>query len=69
MTKLPRPPERYDARYQEQQSATMEREMNRRHRKDQDVELGRSRLILTSPNGTRYALAVDNSGNLSTVAL
>ncbi len=30
------------------------------------LELGNGGLILTSPNGTRYRLTVDNSGNLGT---
>lgn len=35
----------------------------------QDVEIGKERLILKSPNGTRYSVTVDNSGNLSTTSL
>ena len=31
-----------------------------------DVEMNAGRVILTSPNGTRYALAVSNAGVLST---
>ena len=30
------------------------------------LEIGNGGLILTSPNGTRYRLTVDNSGNLGT---
>ena len=30
------------------------------------ITIGVSTVILTSPNGTRYRLNVDNSGNLST---
>jgi len=29
------------------------------------LEIGAARLILKSPNGTRYEVKVDNSGNLS----
>lgn len=38
-------------------------------KKGQDIEVGSSRVILTSPNGTRYALTVDNAGVLGTVAV
>jgi hypothetical protein len=39
------------------------------HKKNQDVEVGAARLILKSPNGTRYSITVDNSGNLGATAL
>ena len=39
------------------------------HKRNRDVEIGQARLILTSPNGTRYEVTVDNSGNLSTTSL
>jgi hypothetical protein len=34
-----------------------------------DVEISSSKLILTSPNGTRYSVVVSNLGILSTTAL
>lgn len=38
-------------------------------KRGRDIELARGeRLILRSPDGTRYALVVDNAGALSTVA-
>lgn len=39
------------------------------HKRGRDVEIGEARLILTSPNGTRYSVTVDNAGNLSTTSL
>ena len=39
------------------------------HKKRQDVEVGDARLILKSPNGTRYSVTVDNSGNLAASSL
>jgi len=36
---------------------------------NKDIEMGSTRLILKSPNGTRYALAVSNAGVLSAVAV
>ena len=39
------------------------------YKRDRDVEMSNNRLILTSPNGSRYALTVDNAGVISTTAL
>ena len=39
------------------------------HKKNRDIEVGAARLILKSPNGTRYSITVDNSGNLGATAL
>ena len=30
-----------------------------------DIEVGDARLVLTSPDGTRYEVGVDNSGNIT----
>lgn len=38
-------------------------------KRDRDNYVGQGRLILTSPNGTRYAITVDNTGALSTAAV
>ena len=38
-------------------------------KRGQDLEVGGGRLILTSPNGTRYEVTVDNAGTLTTSAL
>jgi phosphosulfolactate phosphohydrolase-like enzyme len=39
------------------------------YKRDQDLEINNNRIILTSPNGTRYAVTVDNAGVLSTVVV
>jgi hypothetical protein len=39
------------------------------HKRNRDVEIGVGRLILTSPNGTRYSITVDNAGVISAVAV
>jgi hypothetical protein len=67
--KLPRPPARYDARFEESKSTEVERELKRSHKKNENLELGATAIIMTSPNGTRYKLTVDNSGVLGTTAL
>lgn len=33
-------------------------------KRGRDVELQEGRIIMTSPNGTRYALTIDDAGNL-----
>jgi len=42
---------------------------NMNYKRDRDLEIGQNRVILTSPNGSRYALTVDNAGVLSAVAI
>ena len=39
------------------------------YKRDRDLEIGDNRVILTSPNGSRYALTVDNAGVLSAIAV
>ena len=36
------------------------------YKRDRDLEIGDNRVILTSPNGSRYALTVTNAGVLGT---
>ena len=38
-------------------------------KRGRDVELGRGRLILTSPGGFRFAVTVADDGSLATAAL
>ena len=47
----------------------IERADTENFKRRQDVEIGDARLILKSPNGTRYSVTVDNSGNLSASSL
>ena len=47
----------------------IERADSENFKRRQDVEIGDARLILKSPNGTRYSITVDNSGNLSASSL
>lgn len=39
------------------------------YKRDRDVELVDNRLILSSPNGTRFVVSVDDLGVLSATAL
>lgn len=62
---LPRPGNSYDPR----QAAELRRELERRdqgnHKRGQDVEINPGRLILTSPNGTRFSVTVSNAGAIT----
>lgn len=49
--------------------AEIERADAENFKKRSDLEVGDARLILKSPNGTRYSVTVDNSGNLSASSL
>lgn len=65
--KLGRPPQSYDPRAMADQAAQIERADQMNYKRDRDLEIGQNRVILTSPNGSRYAIVVDNAGVLSTV--
>lgn len=47
----------------------LERMDGQNYKRNQDLEIGDNRIILTAPNGTRYAVVVDNAGVLSTVVM
>lgn len=67
--RLPSPPPNYQASYQSALSVQIEQADDLNHKKLQDIEVGEARLILRSPNGSRFSVTVDNSGNLSATAL
>jgi len=58
-------------------STTAENERNRviesadlsNHKRNQDVEIGEGRLILTAANGSRFNVTVNNAGALVVVSL
>lgn len=59
----------YNADNQSRFRDSVRQELERCHRKQEDIELSSDRLILRSPNGSRFALAVSNAGVLSATAL
>lgn len=67
--RLPIAPAGYSQTDQAQVRGQLELESSLVHRKNADVEVGSGRLILQSPDGTRYSVGVDNSGNLTTTAI
>ena len=66
---LPTAPEVYDPIDTNKMNLLIEQADGLNHKKNQDVEVGAARLILKSPNGTRYSITVDNLGNLGATAL
>jgi hypothetical protein len=59
---LPSPGPSYSVENEAQTRAALEREDKRNQKLGEPI-------ILVSPNGSRFSLAVDNAGALSTVAL
>ena len=66
---LPRATPKYDVSQVNQTNLLLEQADQMNHKRNQDVEVGDARLILKSPNGTRYSITVDNSGNLAATSL
>jgi hypothetical protein len=66
---LSRPTLAYDPQDQAQLRRTLEREDKNNRKVTSDVEVGANRLVLKSPNGTRWSITVSNAGAVSAVAL
>lgn len=68
--KLPRPPLQYDPVAESQRNLLIEQELDRTHKRQQDMELvSGARLILRSPDGTRWSITVNNSGTISATSI
>lgn len=67
---LPRAPGAYSKEDQDRFRKTLDQRDTQNRKKQQDVEVaGTERLILSSPNGSRFNIVVSNAGVLSAVAL
>ncbi len=66
---LPNASNNYDRGVESQRNLLIEQADDMNRKKNQDIELRNDRLILQSPNGTRFKLAVENNGNLSAVQI
>ena len=66
--KLPKSAVRYDPLDQDMTRNIIERDDLQNFKRNQDVEV-RTRLILASPDGTRYQIVVSNLGVLTATAL
>jgi hypothetical protein len=67
---LVRAPLQYDREDQDRLRTTLDGQEAANRKKGQDVEIaGAERLILASPNGSRFEVVVSNGGALSAAAL
>lgn len=67
---LPRSPAQYGKEDQDRLRKSLDQRDAENRKKRQDVEIaGSERLILSSPNGSRWNITVDNAGALAAVAL
>ena len=66
---LPTPSIQYSEKDQIQTRNILELEDRNNHKRNRDVEIGRSRLILTSPNGTRFNIEVSNIGVITATSI
>tara|TARA_Y100000114_G_C11743362_1_gene320248 strand:- start:1493 stop:1702 length:210 start_codon:yes stop_codon:yes gene_type:complete len=67
---LPTPPSQYMQAFFAPVLQQIARLLTTSYQKGSDVELNADqKLIIVSPNGTRYQITADNSGTLSTTAL
>lgn len=67
--KLPRPPQQYNEQDQAITRAMEEQADAENHKRNRDLEVSPGRLIIKSPNGTRYSITVSNTGTISATAL
>ena len=66
---LPEAQRSYDFVQENQRNNLIEQADNLNRKKNQDVELRSERLILQSPDGTRFNSTVANDGTLSATSL
>lgn len=59
----------YSKAYQDEANRAAELADMGNHKRGRDVEIGPARLVLTSPDGTRWSVTVDNAGALSATAI
>lgn len=67
--KLPVAPQVYSPRWAAEYARRFDALVTQVQYTGRDVEIASGRLILTSPDGTRYSVTVDNAGNLSTTSI
>lgn len=67
--RLPMPPGTYRREVEIERNRQIELADLENLKANRDVDPGLGRIILTSPNGTRYALTVSDAGVLSAVAI
>lgn len=67
---LPSAPDKYDQRNESAMRETLKLTDQKNRKRQADLEIaGKERLILSSPDGTRFSITVDNAGTLAATAL
>lgn len=66
---LPRVPATYSPALESERNRSLQLADRGNRKIGVDVEIGQEKLILRSPNGTRYNITVDNSGVITATAL
>jgi phosphosulfolactate phosphohydrolase-like enzyme len=67
--RLPNVPIAYNRLTETERNRTLELADRQNRKVGQDVEIGGERLVLTSPNGTRFSVTVANDGTLSATSI
>lgn len=67
--RLPPSPGSYSQPDDQSVRALLEKADNENHKRNRDVEVSPGRLILKSPDGTRWSIEVDNAGVVSATSL
>lgn len=67
--KLPRAKPLYDPVDDQTLRNMLEKADMDNHKRARDVEISPGRLVIKSPDGTRWSIEVDNSGNVSASSL
>ena len=63
--RLPTPDTQYAPETERRRNDMIERELDKKWGRQEDIESDVSRIILISPNGTRYELTVADGGAIS----
>jgi hypothetical protein len=67
--RLPDATGEYSQQQEQQKNLLLEQADTLNVKKFQDIEIGDAKLILKSPNGSRFSVTVDNSGNLAATSI
>ena len=67
--RLPDVPNSYLSSRERERNRTLEREDRRNQKVEQDVDIGGARLVITSPDGTRFSITVSNGGTIAATSI
>jgi ATP phosphoribosyltransferase len=67
--RLPDATGEYSQQQEQQKNLLLEQADTLNVKKFQDIEIGDAKLVLKSPNGSRFSVTVDNAGNLAATSI